>query len=44
MIDKKKLRSFFEAGMDKVSVRNDNEPMSTGQRAALAKLLSPYEG
>ena len=29
--------------MNKVSVRLDNEPVSTGQRAIGARILSPFE-
>jgi len=40
--DRYELRSSFEAGVNKVSVRLDNELVPTGQRAIGARLLSPF--
>jgi len=42
-IDRYELRSLYKAGMNKVSVHLNNEPVSTGQRAIGARLLSPFE-
>jgi len=40
-IDRYELRSSLEAIVNKVSIRLDNEPVPTGQRAIGARLLSP---
>jgi len=42
-IDRYKLRSSFEAGVNKVSVHLDNEPVPTRQRAIGAYLSCTYK-
>ena len=41
--DRQKLRSSFEAGVNRLSLRLGNEPVPTGQRCVGTRLLSPFK-